>query len=380
MPVFKIKNKDGSWQEVAGVSGHSHSVSQIVDFPDMGEFATEEYVDGKISTEKSERKAEIAVERARINTFTALAEGSTTGDAELQDIRVGYDGTEYETAGEAIRQQVEEVVSKPTTLEILDYDPPISELSEGRMWILKSAQLDSQLSAPVISLDDIGNNNIKFSLSNASYDESGLSTNRYNVYLNGVLYSVVAINPASIYTITGLDYNTTYTVSIRGIKDGVLSEQSNVLSVTTHDEYYVDDVTNIVYIVRSSVRQGDAAFLYIMPYNERMCAVSNNSQYPITDTYYNQKYYLIPVPETATSVTVTCDGLMYGYSGWNPIEDDIYNLDSYSYNVDSGWLNSGTTYSFNAGVAKCCNLAFKMIDNSAFPSDFDTSSITIEFA
>lgn len=32
MPVFKIK-KDGNWQEVAGVSGHTHSVSQIVDFP-----------------------------------------------------------------------------------------------------------------------------------------------------------------------------------------------------------------------------------------------------------------------------------------------------------------------------------------------------------
>lgn len=50
MPVLKIKDKDGNWQEVAGVSGHTHSVSQIVDFPVIEDFATEEYVDSAISS------------------------------------------------------------------------------------------------------------------------------------------------------------------------------------------------------------------------------------------------------------------------------------------------------------------------------------------
>lgn len=60
-------------------------------------------------TEKSERKAEIAVERARINQFVSLKEGSTTGDAELTDIRVDANGKVYSSAGDAVRGQVAEI-------------------------------------------------------------------------------------------------------------------------------------------------------------------------------------------------------------------------------------------------------------------------------
>ncbi len=65
------------------------------------------YYDGKAGAVDLEARQKIDVANARIDNFTALSEGSTTGDAELQDIRVGVNGVIYGSAGTAVRKQFE---------------------------------------------------------------------------------------------------------------------------------------------------------------------------------------------------------------------------------------------------------------------------------
>lgn len=57
----------------------------------------------------NQTKAQMDNIQKRMNTFTSLKDGSTTGDAELEDIRVAYDGKEYGNAGEAVREQASDI-------------------------------------------------------------------------------------------------------------------------------------------------------------------------------------------------------------------------------------------------------------------------------
>lgn len=72
---------------------------------------------------------EIATERARIDQIVQLPEGSTTGDAELLDIRLDVNGTTHGSAGTAVRSQIQGLDSK--------IDNAVSQLSSD-MFALKS--------------------------------------------------------------------------------------------------------------------------------------------------------------------------------------------------------------------------------------------------
>ena len=59
----------------------------------------------------SSQNGRITVLEQRMDTFSQLTVGSTTGDAELMDGRIGYDGTVYPNIGDAIRGQIGDIIT-----------------------------------------------------------------------------------------------------------------------------------------------------------------------------------------------------------------------------------------------------------------------------
>ena len=66
-------------------------------------------IDKQLETKAN--KTDLDLERSRIDSFTRLSEGSTTGDAELIDARIGTDGVVYSNVGNSIRTQINKMYS-----------------------------------------------------------------------------------------------------------------------------------------------------------------------------------------------------------------------------------------------------------------------------
>lgn len=75
-----------------------------------------------IDEELNTQNQHITVLESRMDSFAHLAEGSTTGDAELMDIRVAGNGHTYPSAGDAVREQFDFVKNEIDIMSAIEFD------------------------------------------------------------------------------------------------------------------------------------------------------------------------------------------------------------------------------------------------------------------
>ena len=103
--------------EKAGAAAESEANAAASEANAAASEAAVNGVSTQLTTRMSAIETEQSVQSARMDTFTSLPEGSTSGNAELADIRVGAAGITYDTAGNAVRGQISELKSDLTKLE-----------------------------------------------------------------------------------------------------------------------------------------------------------------------------------------------------------------------------------------------------------------------
>ena len=163
-------NIDALKELIDNIDVNVDAVTQALEAEATTRAAEDAALDSRINSANNELITEIhdrqnadAVLSARIDEFEQLTDGSTTGDAELADIRVAGNGKTYPTAGDAVRAQY---TTNNNTLK--DYvGVTAGYLFNEKAYIATNIEVGS-----TVDLTPISNNLLDYIIINVTYGDT----------------------------------------------------------------------------------------------------------------------------------------------------------------------------------------------------------------
>ena len=108
----------------------------------------------KLSDQLTTLNSNTSVLTSRVNTIIALPDGSTTNDARLEDICVGYDDHEYTSPGESVRTQVNDLHDDITELS--------TDLNDEITKVKNSTKIIVPMTYSGVGISSSNNNTVTF--------------------------------------------------------------------------------------------------------------------------------------------------------------------------------------------------------------------------
>lgn len=341
-----------------------------------------------INQTTSTQNSKIATLESRMNTFTSLSAGSTTGDAELQDIRVGANGVTYSTAGDAVRGQYSQL--KEDLDELVDLKVNLRNITKPEGYLLhnKKVNIPSGKYRFIFDILFSGENKtgtIYFRNSNGDDVKTKDIPNNKFVFDEEIEFS----DNVSIINIWINSNATLNTFKMYDINSDVERLEGNISALET-------EITNVLYkdikfpsqgyyIGNDGSIQGNANYgftekmpalpltdyffttsCWVSEYDENKAFIKTTAELPINSkftTQSNTKYIVISASKSEQNELVVA--INYPYKSWEYNFDKITDIEKEIGSIGKAYTVGATNCDFTS-VTACVKEAIKAYNSIVY--------------
>lgn len=283
-----------------------------------------------MQTNISDLATALDVERKRIDNIVTLPDGSTTGDVELMDVRVGADGKTYENAGTAVRTQIVHLSDETDALKsILDIGFSIGSITNGvDEPNANRARFSDKVKACRTVVTLVANSMYYYGY--AKYGEDG----NYDGIDHG--WNVMDGSPLNIDS----GY---FKMNFRKVDDTAMTTDD----LETLKGYVTVTQFNIQYDIEKLDNQISKGLSMIMPYTVELGSLAGGGKVDFTTRA--RFVEMVKVSEKSTVTISLNENYLYGYCFYD--ESGTYD------GVDHGWL-----YPYNQSVVTFTSSGYVMFN------------------